>query len=84
MKIEITIDESRISQLVEETIAEQLFNEYNSTVRDGKLGVRYGTEKAVKEYIYSRKEEIIEKCINRATTELVRKGLPKLIERAVE
>lgn len=41
-------------------------------------------DKAVKAYIYSRKEEIIEKCVNRAAAELVPKGLPKLLERGIE
>ena len=36
---------------------------------------------AVKDLIYSRKDEIIEKVIDRATKEIVRKGLPKLLER---
>ena len=43
--------------------------------------VRKGCEIAVKQFIYSRKEEIIEKVIEKASKEIVRKGLPKLIER---
>lgn len=39
------------------------------------------TSAAVKDLIYSRKDEIIEKVIDRATTEIVKKGLPKLLER---
>ena len=35
----------------------------------------------VKELVYSHKDEIIEQIVNRAVTELVRKGLPKLLER---
>ena len=38
---------------------------------------------AVKEIVYSRKDEIIEMVVDRATKEIVRKGLPKLLERGV-
>lgn len=36
---------------------------------------------AIKDMIYSRKDEIIDKIIDKATTEIVRKGLPRLLER---
>lgn len=36
---------------------------------------------AVKELVYSHKDEIIDKVIDRAVKELTRKGLPKLLER---
>ena len=35
----------------------------------------------VKEMVYAHKEDIIEQIVSRATTELVKKGLPKLLER---
>lgn len=35
---------------------------------------------AVKDLVYSRKDEIIEKVVDRAAREIVKKGLPKLIE----
>ena len=38
---------------------------------------------AVKELVYSQKDEIIEKVVDRATKEIVRKGLPKLLERGL-
>ena len=38
---------------------------------------------AVKEIVYSHKDEIIEKVVDRATKEIVRKGLPKLLERGI-
>ena len=37
---------------------------------------------AVKEIVYSHKDEIIEMVVERATKEIVRKGLPKLLERS--
>ena len=36
---------------------------------------------AVKEIVYSHKEEIIETVVERATREITKKGLPKLLER---
>lgn len=36
---------------------------------------------AVKELIYNKKDEIIEMVVERATREIVKKGLPKLIDR---
>ena len=39
--------------------------------------------KAVKDIVYSHKDEIIDKVINRAVTEIVKKGLPKLLEMGV-
>ena len=36
---------------------------------------------AIKDMIYSHKDEIIDKIIDKATTELVKKGLPRLLER---
>ena len=39
---------------------------------------------AVKDLIYSNKDEIIEKVVDRAAKEIVKKALPKLIERMEE
>lgn len=38
----------------------------------------------IKELIYERKDEILEMVVDRASKELVRKGLPKLLERMQE
>lgn len=81
MDIKITVDEKQIIKMVEELIAKEILKEYGTIAREAKYGVREGVDKAIKQYIYSRKEEIIERCVNRATAELVRKGLPKLLER---
>lgn len=37
--------------------------------------------KAVKDLIYDHKDEIIEKVVDRAATEITKKALPKLIKR---
>lgn len=80
MEIKINIDEQYIRELVAQEIAKRIVNERTYENREAKIGVRIGVDKAVKNYIYSRKEEIIEKVIERASSEIVKKGLPKLLE----
>ncbi len=79
MKIEINIPEERIVELVEHAIVENILNNRHEN-REAKYGVRSGMDKAVKEYIYSNKDKIIERVVERASVEIVKKGLPKLIE----
>ena len=80
-EITITVDENELTRIVTEQIADAMRNEYRSESHDTKYGIRKGVESAVKEYIYASKDEIIDRCVARASAELVRKGLPKLIER---
>ena len=81
MKINMNVDEEKVVELATQEISKQLISEYhNYDRREAKIGIRYGVEKAVKEYIYSQKENIIERVVDRASKEIVRKGLPKLLE----
>lgn len=80
MKINLEIDEAKITALVEAEIVRQILHNENFQKRAAVFGVREGTDKAVKAYIYSNKDEIIERVVERASREIVRKGLPKLIE----
>ena len=84
MEIKINVDTDKITQMVEEMIAKEIFENQRGLGRDARFGVASGVEKAVKDYIYSRKSEIVERCIEKATKEIVRKGVPKLLERVVE
>ncbi len=79
-EIKIMLDESAIRQYAEETIAKNIVSQYTAEYRDAKFGIRKAVEQAVKELVYSRKDEIIEKCTARASAELVRKGIGKLME----
>lgn len=79
-EITVNINEEEIQKLVTQQIADAMTSEYGSTVRDTKYGVRKGVEMAVKNYIYSNKDDIVERCVERAADGLVRKGLPKLLE----
>lgn len=80
MKLEIEISEENIARLVEEMIAKEFLLQKGSTFRKAQSGIRDGMDKAVKNYIYSEKDAIIERVIDRATREVVKKGLPKFLE----
>lgn len=80
MKIVIEISEENISRLVEEMIAKQFMNERGTEYREARYGIRDGVDKAVKNYVYSEKENIINRVVDRASKEIVKKGLPKLLE----
>lgn len=79
MEIKVNIDEASIVNKVTDMIVEEVVR---AALRDMDLraGVRSGLDKAVKEYIYSEKDNIIEKVIERASREIVKKGLPRLLE----
>jgi hypothetical protein len=84
MKLEIEIDENYIAEMASQKIAERIVTEYKYENREAKIGVRDGVEKAVKQYVYSEKDSIIERVVDRASVEIVRKGLPKLLDRLGE
>lgn len=73
----IEIDDDKITEqingILNSIVNKQLHKEY--TVSNGLIA------EAAREIVYSRKDEIIEKVIERATREIVKKGLPKLIEK---
>ena len=79
MKITIDIDEERIADLVEQEIVKQILEAGTTENRIARQGVKYGVEKGIKEYIYTNKAEIIERVVQRASVEIVKKGLPKLL-----
>ncbi len=84
MKIEIEIDESYIAELVSQEIAKRIVAERGYESREAKIGIRNGVDKAIKQYIYSKKDEVIDRVVERATVEIVKKGLPKLLDRLGE
>lgn len=81
MKIEIEIDEKYIAELVSQGIARKIVAEHGYESREGKYGIREGVDKAIKQYIYTKKDEVIDRVVERASVEIVKKGLPKLLER---
>ena len=81
VKLEIEIDENYITELVSQEIAKRIVADRGYENREAKIGIRDGVDKAIKQYVYSRKEEVIDRVVNRASVEIVKKGLPKLIGR---
>ena len=84
MEIKINIDEEFIEELVEKEIAKRIVAERGYESREAKIGIRNGVDKAIKQYIYSKKDEVIDRVVERATVEIVKKGLPKLLDRLGE
>ena len=79
MNIEIEIDNDYITELVSQEIAKRIVAEHNYENREAKYGIRNGVDKAIKQYIYSQKDTIIERVIVRASSEITKKGFKKLI-----
>ena len=64
----------QINNILDTVLMEQMNHKYSNT---GHI-----IAAAVKDLVYSNKDEIIEKVVDRATREIVRKGLPRLLEMA--
>ena len=75
---QINIDDNaivdQINNILNTILQRQLNNNYSDT---GRI-----VASSVKDLIYSRKDEIIDKVVDRAAKEIVRKGLPRLLEMA--
>lgn len=84
MKIEIEINESYIAELVSQEIAKRIVAEHGYENREAKIGIRDGVDKAIKQYIYSKKDAVIERVVDRASTEMVRKAMPKLLDKMMK
>lgn len=72
----------------DDAITEQINNILNSVFRQ-QMNYKYSDTghiiaAAVKDLVYSHKDEIIDKVVDRAVKEMVRKGLPKLLERGIK
>lgn len=63
----------KVERLVQAIVEDELTKSHFKFVKN--------TQQMIKDIVYSHKDEIIEKVVKRATAEIVRKGLPKLIER---
>ena len=83
MKLEIEIDEGYIAELVSQEIARRIVEKHGYEAREAKMGIRDGVDKAIRQYIYSKKDAIVDRVVDRATVEIVKKGLPKLLEKAI-
>lgn len=71
--VDIKSVETQICVILNNILNDELRGRYSATGRE--------VSEAVKDLIYSRKNEIIEMVVDKAVKEIVRKGLPKLLER---
>ena len=75
---QISIDDDviieQINNILNTVLMEQMNHKYSNT---GHI-----IAAAVKDLVYSNKDEIIDKVVDRATKEIVRKGLSRLLEMA--
>ena len=81
MQLTIEIDEDNIAELIEKELTRRILADRDYIGRESKYGVRQGVDKAVKQYIYKEKDAIIERVVERASREMVKKGLPKFLEK---
>ena len=73
----INIDDDAIKKQIIHILNRILLEEMDSRYS----GVGPVIRDAVKDLVYSHKDEIIDKVVDRATREIVKKGLPKLLDR---
>lgn len=75
----IDVDENaikeQIARILNTVLKDELRSRYSDTGRE--------ISAAVKELIYSQKDKIIEMVVDRASAEIVRKGLPRLMDKMI-
>lgn len=71
--IDVEAVTKQIDLILDAIINQEINSRYSDTGRE--------VASAVKELIYNKKDEIIEMVVDRAAREIVKKGLPKLIDR---
>lgn len=80
MDITLSLDTEALSKAVLDIFAEQIARRDAEVLRR----IKYDTKEITREVVYSHKDEIIEEVIKRATKEVARKSLVRLIEKEVE
>ena len=76
---QISIDDDAITEQINKIIDSVFRQQMNFKYSD----TGHIIAAAVKDLVYSHKDEIIDKVVDRATKEIVRKGLPRLLERGI-
>ena len=76
----ITVDDELIMNKCSEIINDVLNRQLNRTAS----ATNEVIAAAVKDLVYSRKDEIIDRVVERASREIARKGLVKLLEREAD
>lgn len=88
ISLNIEISEEEIKDLVAEKISDAIVEKFSQEKLscDGTIarGIRDGMDKVVQDMLYAHKDEIIDRVVERASTEMVRKGMPKLLSQMTE
>lgn len=74
--LSVTFDEEAILMVIQKVIEQYVRNEINTNMRRENGAIKTW----IKEELYSHKDEIIERIVERASKEMVRKGMRKFIE----
>jgi hypothetical protein len=80
VKLEIDINDRELQEEITGIIAKKITAAWSAE----RNMLKHTIADAVKEVVYSQKEMIIDKVIKRATTEIVRKAMPKLMDKMME
>ena len=75
IEIDDKVVTDQINGIINAIFKREINNKYGETGHE--------ISKAVKDIVYSHKDEIIDKVVDRAVKEIVRKGMPKLLEKAM-
>lgn len=76
IEIDATKVEEQISLLLNKVLEVELRHRYSATNDE--------ISKGIKDLVYAHKDEIIEKVVDRAAAEIVRKGMPRLMKKMME
>lgn len=80
MQVNIEIDDKELREEVTSIIARKIISNWSAERNVMKQTIA----DAVREVVYSEKEFIINMVINRATTEIVKKAMPKLLDKMMD
>ena len=80
MQVKIDIDDKELQAEVTQIIARKLTQTWSSE----RNVLKQTIANAVKEVVYSEKEFIIEMVISRATAEITKKAMPKLLSKLTD
>jgi hypothetical protein len=79
MQIKVEIDDKELQEEITNIIARKLTASWSAERNLMKRTIA----DSVKEVVYSQKEEIINMVVSRASAEIVRKGIPKLVDKMI-
>lgn len=72
----INIDEKELQKLITEELAKKIRADYSTE----RYVLKSEIAQAVRDIVYAEKDFIINMVVNRASTEIVKKALPKLLD----